>query len=225
LTRPHLPLLFVTFAILTGLALWRVVAMRRRVPVVSAMIGGASLLIFAFILFRTAFVKSEAAYNAVVWLPLFAAVAVPWMTCRVLWFALLMALSLPVLGLSRSALLLWHQAGTGPSYAEARAVAQRHLGEGLAVAPGLFLASPDLRNTRFGRGDGFLDATGPAWFLDQQVATGRTEPRQHDGYDLVENRFGSAVKIFGIPISRAPTGWQYALYERRSERTESAGAR
>lgn len=215
ITRPHVPLLLVSFAVLAGLALWRVVVSMRRVSGFQAVTGAVCLALFGFVLFRTAFVKSEAAYNAIVWLPLFAAVALPAATRWAGWIALLIALSLPVAGLSRSALLLWNQASTGPSYAEVRAVAQRHLAEGLAVSPGLFIATPDLRQTLFGSGQSYLAAARPVWFLDQQVATGRTQPPDYEGYDLVENTFAGPVKIFAMPISRAPTGWQFALYRRQ----------
>jgi hypothetical protein len=36
----------------------------------------------------------------------------------------------------------------------------------------------------------------------------------YSGYRLVQDRFSGPVKVFGFPISRAPTGWQYALYEK-----------
>jgi hypothetical protein len=84
--------------------------------------------------------------------------------------------------------------------------------DGILVSKGLWLAVPELGRVTYGRpGYGCAE---PRWFIDQQVATGRAAPVEYSGYRLVDDRFTGPVRIFGFPISRAPTGWQYALYEK-----------
>jgi hypothetical protein len=211
-------LLVVTFAVLASLALAVFLSKVRQSPRGQLLLSVGCIVIFSLILFRVALVKSEAAYNAVVWLPLLAAVAAVRMDRLAVYAVVFLALSLPTLGLMRSSFLLLHQVLQGPSYSEVRELAARCLPDGLALSSGLFLASPDLRATRFGAPDKAA-VDGPRFFLEQQLASGRSEPKVREGYELVENRFGGAVEIFGMPISRSPTGWQYALY-RKIERAE-----
>ena len=213
LTRPHLPLLFVTFLALALPAVAAVWVASRSVRRRRAVVAWISLIVFAVILGRFSLVKSEAAYNAVVWLPLFAAVVLHHTERRATVWLVVAAMTLPVLGLARSSVLLGQQIGAGPSYADVRFWAARFLDQGLAMSPGLFLASPDLRKTNF-RSAPEAGESGSKWFIDQQLASGRGEPKSYEGYELVRSTFAGPLEILGIPLSRAPTGWQYAVYRR-----------
>jgi hypothetical protein len=216
LTRGHLPLLLVSFLLLAGGAALAVVRWIRSSTFWRQLLTTGLMLLFALAIYRVAFVKSEAAYNAIVWMPLFAAVWLTSLERRFQLLLLIIALALPMVGLFRSSLLLVSQISTGPSFAEVRGVISRRVNEGVLVSKGLFLAVPDLRRVQIGK-PGETDASQPVWFIDQQMATGRTKPRQYAGYDMVLDEFRPSVRVFGLPISRAPTGWQYSLYRKCDE--------
>jgi hypothetical protein len=218
--RPHLPLLFISFASLSILALGVFWTEAKQASRVRLLISAGFMIAFSLILFRVAIVKSEAAYNAVIWLPLLAATAAVRLDRATAYAVVFLALSLPTLGLLRSSFLLSNQFFQGPSYSEVRELVTRCLPDGVALSSGLFLASPDLRATKFGRPD-TASAFGPRFFLEQQLASGRSQPKVHEGLELTDNHFGGAVEIFGVPISRAPTGWQYALYRRTEKADEN----
>jgi len=212
LASPHFPLMIVSLGLLAALATPPVVRLIRDAPIWRRVVAGAGLGLIAFVMFRLIFVRSEAAYNAVPWFPLLGALSMVGLKRRPAVAALLLALLLPAAGLFRSASLLASQTGSGSTYAEVRNVISQHVGEGLLVSNGLWLAVPDLAMVEYGRP--WPGQPGPRWFLDQQLASGKSAPPSYPGYRLVTDRFSPGVKLLGFPLSRTPTGWQYALYER-----------
>jgi hypothetical protein len=212
--KVHLPLLVVSFGLVLLSAIPPVWKRVRAVEVWRRYAVAGALLISAALLFRIAIVKSEAAYNAVVWIPLIAAVAATWPRIVPMQLALLVALFLPTAGVFRFGAVLLSQPHEEATYAGLREELERLRGRDVLVSPGLFLAVPELREVRFGRNPAVLQSSPPEWFFDQQYATGRKSPAAYEGYELLEDHFGPGVTVMGFPLSRTPGGWQYALYRR-----------
>lgn len=212
---PQLPLLALS---LLSLGLASLVVFARCVGGVQAwwrLAAWSAVALFAVGLARIALVKTEASYNAVVWFPLLAAVGVAGSGAGWRVGIVSVALILPTVGLARSAVILERQPINGPgSYYTAREVISHYNSQGLAVAPGLFLACPDLHHVLFTHSP--ANGMGKTWWIDQQVNTGHSSPSFYTGYELKDSTFGPALRLGGIPISRTPNGWQFALY-RRSE--------
>ena len=211
-TRPHAPLLVITIGLLmlgSLLALPRLtigmVRWRKSLFVICC-------LLFAVAVFRLTVVRGEAVYNIIPFLPVFAATALHGGRGFPGAVLLIAALVFPAVGLARSSVLLGSQVANGPRFEEVRQAITERVDEGLLVSKGLWLAVPELGRVEYGR-PGFGRGE-PRWFIDQQLATGRPSPATYPGYSLVLDRFSGPVKVFGLPISRAPTGWQYALYEK-----------
>jgi len=89
----------------------------------------------------------------------------------------------------------------------------RHREQGVEVSSGLFLAVPDPWLVSF-TGANLTSETLPKWRIEQQTYRGAQSPPSFAGYELVENRFGRGVKILGVPVSRTPGGWEYAVFRR-----------
>ena len=119
-----------------------------------------------------------------------------------------------MLGLARSGLILGHQfTEEAISFHNVRLVIEKKIKEGVEVSPGLFLAVPDPRLVTFAGGQS-RKRVFPLWRIEQQAYKGVQNPPDVSGYRLTENKFGGPIRIFGLPISRTPGGWEYALYRR-----------
>jgi hypothetical protein len=210
--RPHIPLLVVTVGLLTWGALLALLKLTSGMVRWRRALVAICVLLFAVAMFRLTVVRGEAAYNIVPLLPVFAAAALHGARISAIPLALIVALALPTAGLARSSVLFASQAANGPGFEEVREAIAERVDEGILVSKGLWLAVPELERVSYGRPE-FVQQR-PRWFIDQQLATGRTSPLAYSGYRLVQDRFSGPVKVFGFPISRAPTGWQYALYEK-----------
>lgn len=212
IARPHMPLLVVTFGLLAAGAFMQMTRSLQGADRWRKALAVVGCLVLAFVLFRLTVVRGEAVYNVAAVLPVLAAAAAHGLRGFVGPTLLSLALLLPTLGLARTSALLASQVRTGPAYEDIRGIIAEKMPDGLIVSKGLWLAVPDFGRVTFGRPD-FARAR-PQWFIDQQLATGRAEPRDYSGYRLVEDKFSGPVRIFGFPVSRAPTGWQYALYQK-----------
>lgn len=212
IARPHVPLLVVTFGLLATGAFVQMTKSLQGADRWRKALAVVGCLVLAFVLFRLTVVRGEAVYNVAAVLPVLAVAAAHGLRGLAGSLVLLLAFLLPTLGLARTSVLLVAQVRNGPAYDAVRGVIAEKIPDGLILSKGLWLAVPDLGSVAFGRPD--FARTQPQWFIDQQLATGRVEPKQYSGYRLVEDKFSGPVRIFGFPISRAPTGWQYALYQR-----------
>jgi hypothetical protein len=210
LTRPELPLLLVSFGgIAAGAATWLFDYARE---LRGRWLIWATALLFAVGLWRLAFVKSEASYNAVVWLPALATLALADSRSRWLPRVAVIGLLLPIAGLGRSTLQLASARRHTPSFGDLEERLAQVASDDLAVSSGLWLAASDLHRVHVTS----IDKPERDIFVVQQAYTGRSIPPTYTGYRLVENRFGPAVTIMGFPISRTGGGWSYAVYKRES---------
>ena len=208
LVRPELPLLAVSVAALaagTYERLGRVIRPLqggRRTAVISV------TLLIAAALIRLAFVKTEASYNAVVWMPVSAAVALSHRPPRWCVWAVTVALVLPALGLARSSVILARQFSPHVvGFDEARTRLHELTPMGCVASSGLWMAA-DMA------GGATTSGTRPECIVRQQTYTGASRPPELPGYQLVENRFAPATRLLGIPIARTAGGWQFAVYAR-----------
>jgi hypothetical protein len=208
ISRAQTPLLIFTFGVIALLALKCVLQEIRNQTIAVGYVLSALLFFFLIGVGKVAFLKTEASYNAVVWIPLFLAILLSVEIKNASRIALLFALILPVLGLVRSSLvLIWQFRPEAVSFYEAQDVMVVKEREGIQISSGFFLAAPDPRQVYFG-GEATL------WRLEQQTNRGVIQPPEIPGYRLVKNRFGGPIRILGLPISRTPGGWEYALYRR-----------
>lgn len=171
-------------------------------------------LLFALFIFRMAVAKSEAAYNAIGWIPLFLAAIFHATPPRWMVLALIGGLLLSSSALIRSTLILIHQyRGESVKFEELREEIAKRAEQGVLVSPAFFLACPDPWKVEF---DDMREKQGarPPWLVKQQFNSGLASPPEIPGYLLEKNRFGPGIKIFGFPISRTPGGWEYAVYQR-----------
>ena len=210
ITRAQTPLLIFTIGVTALLVPRRILhGVRSQTTVARSCLLALSLL-FLVGLGKIAFSKTEASYNAVVWIPIFMAILLTKKLSKIPRVALLFSLALPVLGLARGGLVLMHQfREEAVSLREVSSVISAKEKDGIQISTGLFLAAPDPKLVSFGGGPE------PLWRMEQQTNRGVREPRDLSGYRLVENRFGGPIRILGLPISRTPGGWEYALYRRK----------
>jgi len=208
LTRPDLPSFLLSFGVIAiGAISW---LFHRGREINRGWILWIPAFVFMLALWRLAFVKSEAVYNAVVWTPLLACLAAANRQSSLRAAMLVLALLAPVAGLTRNALLLASSRSEAPSFAQLHErLATVDHGE-LAVSSGLWLAVDNPVRVQVTPSDAPTGST----FVEQQAYTGRSSPRQYDGYRLVENRFGPPITLLGLPISRGSSGWSYAVYVR-----------
>ena len=212
LAAPELPLLGVTVVVLAALSaigwwtLTRDASMRRRAS------GGLLVLGFAVGLTRVAFVKTEASYNAVVWIPVLAAAAVAGLSApRGAWIPIAV-LGLPVIGIARSSLVLAAQFQPGAvSFRDARARIEPLVAKGASITPGLWLAagnhSPIVLAVKDGPSETF--------FVRQESKTGIAAPPEYPGFALTVNEFRPGARFLGLPLARTAGGWEFAVYERK----------
>lgn len=166
-----------------------------------------------------AVVKTEASYNAVVWMPLLACVAVTGRPSRRQAGLVVAALLLPCVGLLRSSIVLAGQFEPGVvGFAEARARLRELAPTGCAVSPGLWMAAGSACQIVAGA----PDQSGAILYVRQETYTGTATPPEFEGYRLVENRFARATRVFDIPVARTAGGWQIAVYRKQS--TQPAGS-
>lgn len=214
ITRPQTPFLLVTLAVPAVMA---AATLRHRPEGVSLLRWIASLVVavvFGGLLFKLAFVKTEASYNAVVWLPVFLAGILVCSQSVMKNPLILICLALPLLGWLRSWICLLHQTRENTvGFAEVQEIIRGKEKEGIQVSRGLFLAVSNPEKVFFEQSHGNPPGI-PGWRIEQQTNRGLREPPEFPGYRLVENRFGPPIKILGLPISRTPGGWEYALYRR-----------
>ena len=82
--------------------------------------------------------------------------------------------------------------------------------EQLSITPGLWLAADDMTRVAVAG----LNRPERTFFIRQQTKSGQAAPPPLAGYRLEEDHYHSGLHVFGIPISRTPGGWEFALYER-----------
>lgn len=214
ITRPQTPFLLVTLAVPAVIA---TATLRHRPEGVSLLRWIASLIaavVFGGLLIKLAFVKTEASYNAVVWLPVFLAAMLACSQSVMKNPLILICLALPLLGWLRSWVCLLHQTRENTvGFAEVQEIIRGKEKEGIQVSRGLFLAVSNPQKVFFEQSHGNPPGI-PGWRIEQQTNRGLSEPPDFPGYRLVENRFGPPIKILGLPLSRTPGGWEYALYQR-----------
>jgi len=213
LTRTELPLLLITIGILAVAAVSSTIAFIRSLEPAVRWYSALALVAFSVVLIRVAFVKTEASYNAVVWVPLMASVAFHVHRSDLAAWSLIGALALPVVGLSRSSVLVARQftedaVGFGDVQRRIRELAPF----GCSVTSGLWLAVDHLEQVNIGQGR----SNGARFLIQQETNTGRSSPLPIDGYRLVDNHFRPGWTLFGLPISRTAAGWEYAVYERQA---------
>lgn len=104
------------------------------------------------------------------------------------------------------------------SYADARAslaALRRTTGGTVAVTSGLFALTEDYRNLRVFKGDPPPEA---AVAVVQQANTGRKTPPELAGFTLVEDGYsGATPRLFALRIANTPSGYDYAVYRRRTD--------
>jgi hypothetical protein len=214
IASPQLPLLAISIAILLTMSAARVREALSTLPRERRLVllGAAGLFVGGLI--RLALVKTEASYNAVVYVPLLAALALAAATSRVRAAAAMAALLLPAAGVMRSAVILAGQfEAAAVPFETARHELRRLTGNGCVVTAGLWLASDDpasLRVANPNRPEG-------ACFVRQESMLGQSAPPAYDGYMLVDDRYRRGASAFGLPIARTTGGWEFAVYvEERS---------
>ena len=209
ITWAQAPLLIFTFGITALIALNCVLKRNNGRENVTRICSLTVLLLFLVGLGKVAFSKTEASYNAVVWIPLFLAILLTEEPDKASRVALLFALFLPVFGLARSSFVLVHQfRAAAVSLSQVSSVILEKEREGIQISTGLFLAAPNLNVVSFGAG------SKPLWRIEQQTNRGVSQPPEIHAYSLEENKFDNPIRILGLPISRTPGGWEYALYRR-----------
>jgi hypothetical protein len=209
---PQAPLLALTFGGPALLALHHLGRAGRSLPPLRRTVVGVAAALFALGLARIAFMKTEASYNAIVWIPLLAALAGRRPRPPLVAWLLVAALALPATGGARSAALLARQfRADAVSFAEVRGLLGALPAADTAVATSLWLAAPDPAAAHYAeRDDGAR-----RWVVRAQTHSGRTDPPAVEGYAVRRHRYGPGVRVLGLPLSRTPNGWEYALYERR----------
>lgn len=209
--RPELPLLGVSFAVLTVGAAAQLTTFGRDIHRPQWIAGAFFTCLLLAGLFRFAFLKTEASYNAVVLMPLFACLALS--RYRSAWTShlLVFALMLPVVGLSRSSLILARQfRPNAVTFTDVRNKIRELAPFGCDITTGLWLAVDNVAAV----GIRAADRPSSRFFVVQQTNTGRSTPTELFGYRLVDNQFGSPLTVLGLPLSRTSGGWEYAVYER-----------
>lgn len=162
---------------------------------------------------RTSFVKSEAYYNAVVWIPVLA-VALISSPCKLMGRIWLISLLFLAVGFGRQSLILFHQFREGAvSYQEIQNLIRDKTADGIEISSGLFMAADNPKNV-------FFNKTGPAgsekklWVVLQQSYRGQEDAPSVPGYELIKTTFSPGIRWFDLRISRTPGGWEYAVYRR-----------
>ena len=212
--RAQTPFLLFTFAVSFVLASWSLVRTAPNLSLLRRIMFCSLGLAFLSGLAKVAFFKTEASYNAVVWIPVAVAIGAGFSQARLTQMILLGSLCLPVLGLTRSGLILGNQfTNNAVSFNEVQRVIDSKVRQGVEVSSGLFLAVPDPRLVSFAGANSTPERL-PRWRIEQQTYRGAQSPPSLAGYELVENRFGRGVKILGVPVSRTPGGWEYAVFRR-----------
>lgn len=212
LRSPDLPLLSLSFLLLIAAVAGRLVRVANRLEPSFRVAFICVLMIFGAGLLRTAVLKSEAAYNAVVWLPLLGSLVLVGDTSRWRTAVVVIALCGPAAGWMRAGAILEQRFEAGAITFDAASTRINQLiGQGCAITPGLWLAVDDLTKARF------IDRThlgSDRCVVVQQARTGQAVPPLLTGYRLVESEFRGGARVFGLPISRTLGGWEFAVYER-----------
>ena len=210
LLRPELPLLIVSVATVALLSGWVLVESSESLTGWRRTALAATVAGFSIGLARVALVKTEASYNAVVWIPLMACLVVSRRQALHAWLVIL-ALAMPAAGLLRSSVILAAQSSpTAVSFDQISERLRQLAPADCTVSQGLWMASDHPAEIHIiGR-----DQAATRFLVLQQAYTGRSVPKPVQGYRLVENHFGGPVRILGVPISRTPGGWEFAVYER-----------
>ncbi|MCC7007729.1 MAG: hypothetical protein IT184_02840 [Acidobacteria bacterium] len=209
-TAAELPLLGLTMVLLAGGALNIVVQRLASLSMSRRVVAAASVTLFAAGLARTALLKSEASYNAIVWMPLLAALALSAPRRRVGELVLLLALMPPVAGAVRTAALLAGQyRSTAVTYDDVRRRLRALPADELSISGGLWLAADDSAAVGIIGRDPLR-----RFVVQQQAKTGQQQPGALAGYALQEDRFGPGSSLWRLPVARTPGGWEFALYLR-----------
>jgi hypothetical protein len=209
--EPKLPLLAVSVGLLIIAAAAGLGDSVRRLPIARQVIAGVLLAAFCLAMIRIAFLKTEASYNAVVWMPVLACIAVSSGTSRWRTVFVTVALLFPAAGLARSGIVLSRQfQPESVTFGEARQRIQELAVRRCSVSSGLWLVVDDVRGVAIED----RDAPEGECFVRQQTMTGMASPPTYPGFRLVEDRYGPGIRLFGIPLSRTPGGWEFAVYER-----------
>lgn len=209
------PVLLLTFAVPFVLALWSLVRIVPNLSPIRRIMFCTLGFVFLLGIAKVAFFKTEASYNAVVWIPVAVAMGVGFSQVWLARMILLVSLCLPVLGLARNAFILGHQfTQEAVSFREVWEVITKKIEEGVEVSSGLFLAVPDPRLVSFA-GSQLTNGVPSLWRIEQQTYRGAQNPPDLPNYEIVENRFGRRVMVLGVPISRTPGGWEYAIYKKK----------
>ncbi len=210
LASPQLPLLVVSFALLAVAAAMRVIDARPRDSKTQTVAFAALAATFGLGVARLAFLKSEASYNAVAWMPLLASIAA---SSRTRWqsWAVVIAFVFPVIGFVRSTAVLASQLQPhAVSFRDAQEAIRGLTPSGCSVSSGLWMAASGSAAVTAGG----MPSTPARYYVRQQANFGLSSPPELPGYRLVENRFGGGVRLFGLPLARTAGGWNFAVYER-----------
>jgi hypothetical protein len=209
LTRPELPLLIVSLALLLAGAVSRLVDLERHRSTSHRIAVSLASALFAVGLARLAFLKTEASYNAVVWMPLLACVTLSgqarWHVCAVIG-----VLVFPAIGLVRSSVVLAQQFRQQTvTFRDAQEKIHELAPLGCSVSSGLWMAAWGFEGVTTSDGPG----TSRRFFVRQQTNMGQARPPSVPGYRLLDDRFGGGTTVLGLPLTRTPGGWNFAVYE------------
>ena len=200
-----------SFGLLIFVALARLVENSQGLKATHRIASGLFLLAFTVGLVRIAFLKTEASYNAVVWMPLLACVAVSARGSDFRSWIVVVALMLPAVGLTRSSVLLAVQFNPrSVSFNEVRHRIRELPLQESSVTKGLWIAVDDVTKVTFTNVD---DPARKRFFVRQQANTGQADPPAFAGYRLIESRYRPGLTVLGLPFSRTPGGWGFAVYE------------
>jgi hypothetical protein len=223
LTRPELPLLAASLALLAVAATPNFWALGRVLPRPRRIAFGVFVVLFFAGLTVIAFLKTEASYNAVVYMPLLASAGVARRPCGSRsWrsYAVLVALLFPAAGLFRSSVILAGRFGShAVGFREVRETIQQLTPLGCEITSGLWMAADDVTRVTIRNGS----SPEQRFVIRQQTYTGRADPPEFPGYTLVENRYGRGLNVLGLPLTRTPGGWEFAVYERRINNAKDDG--
>lgn len=213
---PGLILIYAVYGGVVLLAIGDLLQKRKNLKILGKSLCVTFTVLFVVFIFRMAVAKSEAAYNAIGWIPLL--LAVLYSTQRNIRFLLFATwlLGLPILGLIRGGVILANQfTGEAVGFEELQSEIQSKQKQGVLVTPVFFLACVDPWNVEF---DDTREKRGPKprWFIDKQINRGIESPLRYPGFRLVKNRFGPAIKFLGVPVTRTPGGWNYAVYQKEN---------
>jgi len=210
LASPQLPLLMISFALLAAVAGRRVLDVQPSRSRTQTAVFAALAAIFGLGLVRLALLKTEASYNAVVWMPLFASIAASGRSRWQSW-AVVIAFVFPAIGFVRSSAVLASQLRPNAvSFHDAQEAIRGLTPSGCSVSSGLWMAASDSVAVTVGA----MPSTPARYYVRQQANLGLSSPPDLPGYRLVQNRFGAAVRLFGLPVARTASGWNFAVYER-----------